>query len=260
MGERVQKDKAMALVDHLQELRVRLIWTILFFVITLVIGFVLAEPVINFFKQSEAARGIPWNVFAFSDAIRVYLQFAFFIAIVLSLPFILFQIWGFVAPGLTKTEQKATAWFIPSAFLLFIGGASFAYFIIFPMIVHFLSKIAKQLGVQEMYGMSQYFGFMFNIIIPFGLLFELPIVIIFLTRIGIVRPALLVKFRKFAYLILVTVAAMITPPELVTNILVSVPLILLYEFSIWLSRIAVKRRSKALEDISTEEDSLKDNE
>lgn len=245
MGE--QQEKSMSLISHLQELRIRLIWTILFFIVALVIGFLLAEPLIVFFKQSPAAKNIPWNVFALSDAIRVYLQFAFVIGITLSLPFILFQIWRFVAPGLTKSERRATIWFIPTAFILFIAGTSFAYFIIFPMIVQFLSRIAKQLEVQEMYGISQYFGFMFNMIIPFGLLFELPIVVIFLTRIGVIKPELLKKFRKVAYLILFIIAASITPPELVSEIFVTVPLILLYELSIWLSKIFALKRKKSIE-------------
>lgn len=241
-----KQDKEMTLVGHLQELRVRLMWTIGYFLIALIIGFMMSDYLVRYFKTSPAAENIVWNVFSFTDSIRVYLQFAFLIALALTLPFILFQVWKFVAPGLTRTEQKATIWFIPVAFLLFIIGVSFAYFIIFPMIIEFLSKISSQLEVEETYGISQFFGFMFNIIIPFGLLFELPVVIVFLTRIGVVQPKLLVKVRKFAYLILVAVAAMITPPELVTNILVSIPLILLYEFSIWLSRIAFIRRQKKL--------------
>ncbi len=241
-----KQDKEMTLVGHLQELRVRLMWTIGYFVVTLIIGFMLSDYLVRYFKNSPAAENIVWNVFGFTDSIRVYLQFTFLIAFALTLPFILFQVWRFVAPGLTKTEQRATAWFIPIAFLLFIVGVSFAYFIIFPMIIQFLSQISDQLQVEETYGISQYFGFMFNIIIPFGLLFELPVIVVFLTRIGVVQPKLLTKFRKIAYLLLVTIAAMITPPELVTNILVSIPLILLYEFSIWLSRIVYIRRQKKL--------------
>lgn len=250
MGKKVQ---SMSLVGHLNELRVRLTWILIYFIITLVIGFFFAEPLINYFKTSPAAINIEWNVFALSDAIRVYLQFAFIIGLTLTLPFILFQLWRFVSPGLTKTERRATAWFIPSAFLLFLGGTSFAYFVIFPMIVNFLSKIASQLDVNELYGMSQFFGLMFNMIIPFGLLFELPVVVVFLTRIGIVKPALLVRFRKLAYLILVILAASITPPEIVSEILVSVPLIVLYEFSIWLSKITHSRRQKRIELASEDE-------
>lgn len=246
--------KSMTLVDHLQELRIRLIWVFVFFVITLGIGFYFAEPVIKYLQQSPAASQLDMKVFALSDAIRVYLQFAFLIGLTLTLPFALFQIWRFVAPGLTKKERRATSWFIPIAFVLFLVGVSFSYFIIFPMIVNFLTKIATNLGVEQLYGINQYFGFMFNMIIPFGILFELPVVIIFLTRIGIVTPKLLIKFRKIAYLILVILAASITPPELVSEILVSVPLVLLYEFSVWLSKLtAIRRKRKIQNELGEEE-------
>lgn len=247
-----KEDRSMTLVGHLQELRVRLIWVAIFFTVMLVVGFLLAEPVIEFFKQSPAAKNLDWHVFSLSDGIRVYIQFAFAIALTLSLPFTLFQLWRFVAPGLTKRERNLTLWFIPVAFILFLVGVSFAYFIIFPMIVQFLTEIATKLQVVEIYGFNQYFSFMFNMIIPFGILFELPVVVVFLTRIGIITPKLLIRFRKAAYLILVIVAASITPPELVSEILVSLPLILLYEFSIWLSRITAVRRKKSLEQMEEE--------
>ncbi|WP_339060977.1 twin-arginine translocase subunit TatC [Tepidibacillus marianensis] len=246
MGEK-GKERAMTVIGHLEELRKRLIFVIIFFVISLVIGFFLAQPVIEFFKSSPAAKNIPWNVFRLTDALRVYMQFSFFIGLTLSIPFVLFQVWRFISPGLTKRERKSTTWFIPAAFILFLIGISFGYFIIFPMLVKFMSELSKQMGVQEMYGMAQYFGFMFNMIIPFGILFELPVIVLFLTRLGILTPKILIKFRKIAYLILVVIAASITPPEIVSEILVSIPLILLYEISIWLSKIGSRKREKALE-------------
>ncbi|KXG42568.1 twin-arginine translocase subunit TatC [Tepidibacillus infernus] len=245
----VDQDKSMTLVSHLEELRKRIIWIILFFVVALVVGFMLTDPVIRYFTDELKAKGVTFNVFRLSDALRVYMQFAFAIGITLSLPFALYQIWRFVAPGLTKRERKATIWFIPFAFILFLLGVSFAYFILFPMVVTFLSNISKQLGVVEVYGIAQYFSFMLNIVIPFGIVFELPVVVVFLTRLGIITPKLLIKIRKLAYFVLIIVAVTITPPEPMSDILVSVPLILLYEISIMLSKVASKKRQQALEEI-----------
>lgn len=239
-----QENNSMNLIDHLQELRKRLMWVIIFFIGSLVIGFIFADSLIDYFKNST---DLEWNVFKLTDALMIYLKFAFLIGLVLTMPFALFQAWRFVAPGLTKKEKKLTLWFIPSAFLLFIIGISFAYFVTFPMIASFLANFSQKLDVQQTYGISEYFTLMFNMIIPFGLFFELPIIVVFLTRIGIIKPELLIRFRKVAYLILVILAASITPPDLVSEILVSVPLILLYEFSIWLSKLTAKRRKKALE-------------
>ena len=245
MGE--AKDQAMTVVSHLEELRKRIIWIIVFFVLSLIAGFMLADPVIRYFTNDMKSLNVTWNVFRLSDALRVYMQFAFAIGITISLPFALYQVWRFIAPGLTKRERKSTVWFIPIAFMLFLLGISFAYFILFPMVVTFLSKISKQLGVVEVYGIAQYFSFMLNIVVPFGLLFELPVVVVFLTRLGIVTPKLLVKIRKLAYLVLIIVAVTLTPPEPMSDILVSVPLILLYEVSIFFSRIAARKREKSLQ-------------
>lgn len=239
-----QDNNSMNLIDHLQELRKRLMWVIIFFILSLVVGFIFADSLIDYFKGST---DLEWNVFKLTDALMIYLKFAFLIGMALTMPFALFQAWRFVAPGLTKKEKKITIWFIPSAFILFIVGISFAYFVTFPMIVSFLANFSLRLDVQQTYGISEYFTLMFNMIIPFGLFFELPIIVVFLTRIGILKPELLIRFRKIAYLLLVILAASITPPDLVSEILVSIPLILLYEFSIWLSKLTAKRRKKALE-------------
>jgi len=259
MGE---ENNSMSLTDHLQEFRSRIIWVGIFFFVTLVIGFVFASTLLNLFKSSPAAAGIEWHVFTPTEGIKIYMQFAFLSSLTFTVPFALYHIWRFVSPGLTERERKATAWFIPTAFLLFITGAAFAFLVLFPMMMQFLTKINEQIGANTVYGMSKYFSFMFNIVIPFGLLFQLPLIVVFLTRIGILKPKLLVRFRKFAYLILVIIAASITPPDLVSEIMVSLPLILLYEISIWLSRIFARKREKKkeLQEKEFEDEESSDNE
>lgn len=224
------------LLQHLGELRQRLIRVLLVFIAALVVGFFYAEPIVQHLKNDPAARDIPWNVFALGDAFRVYLQFAFVISLVLTTPFAMYQTWKFVKPGLKPHEQKAAIIYIPVAFLLFIAGILFGYYFIFPFIVQFITSFSERLGAQEMYGISQYFGFMFRLILPLGFVFELPVIVMFLTRIRILTPDLLRTMRRYAYVILVVIAAMITPPDFVSNILVAIPLLVLYEASIWLSR------------------------
>lgn len=230
-----QESSEQHLLQHLGELRRRLIWVLLVFAAALIVGFIFAEPIVQYLKNDPAARDIPWNVFALADALRVYLQFAFVIALVITTPFAMFQLWQFVKPGLKPDERKATLMYIPGAFFLFILGIAFAYFGVFPFIVQFVTSFADRLGAQEMYGISQYFGFMFRLILPLGVVFELPVIVMFLTRIRILTPHALRKWRRFAYVLLVVVAAMITPPDFVSNILVAIPLIILYELSIWLA-------------------------
>lgn len=223
------------ILQHLGELRRRLIWVLLVFIVAIAVGFIYAEPIVQYLKNDPAARDIPWNVFALGDALRVYLQFAFIMALVITTPFAMFQMWKFVKPGLKPHEQKATLLYIPAAFFLFIAGILFAYYFIFPFVVHFVTSFSERLGAQEMYGISQYFGFMFRLILPVGIVFELPVIVMFLTRIRLLTPSALRKMRRYAYVLLVVVAAIITPPDFVSNILVAIPLIGLYEISILLS-------------------------
>jgi sec-independent protein translocase protein TatC len=126
------------------------------------IGFVFAADLIEIIKNRPPASRIDWNIFAPSDAVRIYLQFAFVIGLIFTSPFALLQLWKFVSPGLQPEERKITISFIPAAVLLFLLGISFGYFIVFPMIFLFLSNVAVSLQVTETYGIAEFFGFMFN--------------------------------------------------------------------------------------------------
>jgi len=236
-------EKNMTLIGHLNELRFRIIWVLLTFIMATIAGFFLAKPAIDLLKK-DAAQEIEWYVISLTDGIRVYMQFAVMIGIILTLPVLFYHLWRFVAPGLKPNERRTTLVFIPLATLLFLIGILFGYYGVFPYIVRFLVLIANNLGAQGMYTMTQYFTFMFNFLLPMGLLFELPVIIMFLTRIGIITPKKLIKIRKYAYLLLIIIASMITPPDFISDIVVSIPLILLYEISIWFAKIVYRRKLK----------------
>lgn len=246
------KAEKMPLLGHLKEIRNRLIWIAVVFVGFFIVGFFFTPYLIDFFRASPAMENIEWHVFNVPDAIMIYVKMSLTIAFIVTLPFILYQIWSFVAPGLTKKEQKSTKWYIPIAFIVFLLGIIFGYFILFPMVINFLLMITDILEVNEMFGISQYFSFMFKLIIPFGLLFQLPIVVVFLTKIGVISPVFLKRIRKYAYLVLVIVGVSITPPDFISDLMVILPLIALYEISIWLSRVASRKRKERLEKSSEE--------
>lgn len=230
------QDNTASLVEHLTELRRRLMWIIAVLVVAMIGGFFAAKPLLLYLMHTEPASSIiSLNTFSPWDAIRLYMQFSFAIGLVVTLPFTLTQIWLFVKPGLHKHEQKATLRYIPGAVFLFLLGLSFAYFVIFPMAFYFTSSVTKSLSLTETYGAAQYFAFMFNILLPMSLLFELPVVVMFLTKLRILNPDRLKKLRRYAYLVLVIVATVVTPPDLISDILVAIPMILLYEISVWLS-------------------------
>ncbi|MBJ6360207.1 twin-arginine translocase subunit TatC [Paenibacillus sp. GCM10012307] len=225
----------MPILEHIGELRKRLIAVLFVFVIGLVIGVVVAKPAYDFLMSREPLNGLPLHTFSLWDGIGIYMKFAMVIALVLTLPFTFFQIWAFVKPGLGGQEQKATLKYIPFTVIMFVIGLAFSYFVVFPMAYYFTTEVARQLNLIETYGVIQYLTFMFNIIIPISLLFELPIVIMFLTKLRILNPLLLKKKRRIAYFVMVLTGTLITPPDVISDIMVAVPLIILYEFSVFLS-------------------------
>lgn len=229
------EDRDMGLMEHISELRKRVIAVLAVLVVTMIGGLFVASYVIDYLKNVEPAQDLTWNAISLWDGITVYMQFAFGAALVITVPFTLYQLWAFVKPGLKPPEQRAALRFVPLSAVLFLVGLAFAYGVVFQMAVYFTSKVNRGLGLTEVYGVRQYFSFMFNIILPVALLFELPVVVMFLTQLKIVNPKRLKKLRRVAYLILVVIGTAITPPDFISDLLVAVPLILLYEFSIILS-------------------------
>ena len=246
-------EQEYTVVEHLTELRKRLVIISLAFVVSLGIGFAIATKILNFIKMQPTAANVEWNVFGFTDGIMIYFKCALLLAILITLPIALHQIWLFVKPGLSEAEAKGTAWFIPASFFLFLAGVSFSYFIMFPMMLNFMSNINQSIGATETYGMNQYFSFLFNLVIPVGIVFEMPIVIMFLTKLGIVTPTSLRKMRKVAYFALVVIGVLISPPDFISDILIIVPLLVLFEFSIIISSWTLKRTNKRVAEMALKE-------
>jgi sec-independent protein translocase protein TatC len=237
--------KSMPMVEHIGELRKRVLWSALFFVLAMVAGLVVAIPIIQYLTNVEPVKDLELNAFSPWDGIRIYMQVAVYVSFALSLPFILFQVWLFVKPGLRQTEQKASLLYIPGAVILFLAGLSFAYFVVFPLAFFFTGVMARNLGLTQTYGLAQYFTFMFNILLPISLLFELPVVVMFLTKLRILNPMRLRRLRRYAYVVLLVTSALITPPDLISALIVSIPMILLYEISLLLSRSIFRRQLAA---------------
>ncbi|MFK3939067.1 twin-arginine translocase subunit TatC [Alkalihalobacillus sp. NPDC078783] len=244
----------MSIWAHLEELRRRLFVVLAFFIVALIIGFFISSPLITLLQQAPEARDLPMNAFKMTDPLRIFMTFTLAIGLVLIFPVVLYQLWAFVKPGLHEREQKATLAYIPIAFILFLVGVAFAYFVLFPFILSFMSTMADRLNITEQYGINEYFAFLFQLILPFGALFQLPVVVMFLTRIGLLTPDFLRKIRKYAYFVLLVIAGFITPPDLFSHSMVTVPLLLLYEFSIWLSKLTY-RKYKLTEDVAEKKQS-----
>ncbi|WP_416723551.1 twin-arginine translocase subunit TatC [Bacillus stercoris] len=248
------KVNQMSLLEHFAELRKRLLIVALAFVVFFIAGFFLAKPIIVYLQETDEAKQLTLNAFNLTDPLYVFMQFAFIIGIVLTSPVILYQLWAFVSPGLYEKERKVTLSYIPISILLFLAGLSFSYYILFPFVVDFMKRISQDLNVNQVIGINEYFHFLLQLTIPFGLLFQMPVILMFLTRLGIVTPMFLAKIRKYAYFTLLVIAALITPPELLSHMMVTVPLLILYEISILISKTAYRkaqRSSAADQDVSS---------
>ncbi|MCY8490925.1 twin-arginine translocase subunit TatC [Bacillus atrophaeus] len=240
----LMKVNQMSLIEHITELRRRLLIVAISFVVFFIAGFFLAKPAIVYLQGTDEAKELTLNAFNLTDPLYVFMQFAFIIGLVLTSPIILFQLWAFVSPGLYEKERKVTLGYIPIAIMLFLAGVSFSYYILFPFVVDFMKRISNDLDVNQVIGINEYFHFLLQLTIPFGLLFQMPVILMFLTRLGIVTPMFLAKIRKYAYFTLLVIAALITPPELLSHMMVTVPLLILYEISIFISRTAYRKSQK----------------
>ncbi|XOI97787.1 twin-arginine translocase subunit TatC [Paenibacillus polymyxa] len=243
-----QQMEEMSITEHLSELRKRLIYVLSIFVLGLIAGFFVADPVYQYLTKAESAKGFVLHAFSFWDGIGIYMKIAGLFSLIITLPFTVYQIWKFVSPGLKPRERKATLKYVPYVFLLFLTGMAFSYYVIFPMALAFTTAITEKMGLVETYGMKQYFSFLFGIVLPVSLLFELPLLIMFLTGLRILNPIRLRKMRRVAYFVLIFIAVVITPPDFISDLLVMIPLLLLYEISVLLSAIVYRKQLAADEE------------
>lgn len=232
--------KEMNVVGHLSELRNRLMVTAFAFVGFFILAFIFIKDIYSFFENDIDFK---LTVTSPGDIIWIYFTIAGLVAIVATLPVLSLQLWLFVKPGLTEKERKVSLSYIPAIFLLFLGGLVFGYFMFVKLILPFLLNLNDGM-FNELFTVEKYFRFMLRVTLPFAILFELPIIIMFLTSLGILTPDFLRKSRKYAYFILLIVGALVTPPDVVLQIAVAIPLFILYEISIHLSQIVYRKKIK----------------
>ncbi len=233
----VESTAANNFIGHLGEMRRRLIFTSVAFLVSLAGTFIYVRDIYLWLVRDLDQK---LAILAPSDIIWVYMMIAGIFAMAITIPVAGYQTWKFVKPALRPEEQRATLAYIPSLTVLFIMGICFGYFVIFPMVLSFLEKLAGDFEI--VYTAEKYFSFMVNMTLPFGLLFEMPAVVMFLTRLGILNPKKLAKTRKLSYFVLVVTAVLITPPDIMSDILVIVPLLMLYEISVSLSKIVYRKK------------------
>ena len=256
------EDAKMPITEHLGDFRKRIIISLAALFVTFLLCFYYSEDIFRFamfplkYNLNFSIRNIHINfvpqdklhdtklVFlAPAEAFWMNIKIAFVAGFILALPVIFHQLWKFISPGLFQKEKKYVVPFIFLATGLFLAGASFCFFIVLPFAMEFLLTYKVGDFLTPMLSVGNYIDFCLKFVLAFGAIFELPIAIIFLTRMGIVTPKTLAKNRKYAILLAFVVAAILTPtPDAFNQTLMAIPIIILYEMSIIISRILGRRK------------------
>ena len=243
----MREDEKIPFTSHLEELRKRLITSFIAIGVGAAVSFafkerlfnILVQPLIRVMEEGDTLifTGLP-------EAFFTYLKVALLSGIIVASPIILYQFWMFVAPGLYAKERRLLMPIVLLSSFFFIGGALFGYFIVFPWGFKFFLGFATE-TIRPLPSMKEYFAFSAKLLLAFGLVFELPLVLTFLAKLGIVSVEFLKKNRKYALLLFFVGSAILTPPDVVTQVMMAMPLMVLYEISIIGAKIFGKKKPKA---------------
>ena len=251
---RVNKDE-MPFLDHLEELRWRLIWSLGSAILGAIIGYVvvtrfdvlgiLRAPIEPFLGGAKLGYLDPTTPFF------ITLKLAVIVGLILASPVIVYHVWAFLSPALMPSEKRAI---IPSLYMglvLFAAGVTMAYFLVVPMTLRFTMSFQTE-SLEPMITIDKHMGFMIRLLLAFGIVFELPVVILILSVLGVVTPEFLADKRRYAIAAIAILSAVLTPGDVITvTVLMMVPLMALYEFSIMLSRVVARRRIAAAAAVSS---------
>jgi sec-independent protein translocase protein TatC len=237
-------DTPMPLTAHLAELRSRLIWCMMALAVGFIVCYGLSDKIVTALQSPVVLVGqplkVPLQIIAPAEAFVTYIKVGLIAGLFLVLPFVLYQLWKFVAPGLLEHEKKYTVPFLIGSAVLFYGGGVICYLVL-PFIMHFLLSFAKE-GIKAQLSVGYYVTFCVRLMIAFGLVFQLPMVVVFLTQLGLVSSRLLIQYFRHAVVLIFVFAAVLTPTTDPLSLLAMVlPMLLLYSLSI-LAAKGVERR------------------
>ncbi len=248
-----QQFEEMSLIEHITELRKRLLWSFLYIIIIFVVCFIFANELFSFLAwplvqllDTEKGQGFIYT--ALQEAFFTELKIAFFFALFFAFPLISIQIWKFIAPGLYKNEKKAFLPFLIATPILFFAGGAMVYYLISPVAWKFFLSYqnlnSNGVPIRLEAKMGEYLSLMMRFIFAFGLAFQLPVILGLLAKVGIVEYKSLKNFRKYAIVIAFLSAAFLTPPDPFSQISLALPIIILYEISIYIAKIIQKNKNK----------------
>jgi len=263
----------MSFLDHLEELRWHLIRSVLAILIVATVAFIFKDFIFDvllfgpknkdfityrWFCSISQTLGqgstfcieeLPFRIQSRTMAgqFSAHLWTSILAGFIVSFPYIIFELWRFISPGLYEKERKNARGFIFIASILFFIGVLFGYYVVTPLSINFLGNYTVSSEIFNDFDLSSYIGLLRASVLASGIIFELPIIIYFLTRIGLITPQFLKKNRKISLVLVLSLSAIITPPDIASQIIVSIPILILYEVSIVIAKIVTRNQNKALE-------------
>jgi sec-independent protein translocase protein TatC len=264
------EEKEMSFLDHLEELRWHIIRSLFAVVVFTILAFIyakwiftnvifaVAQPDFIFYdwmcalgkltgaEESLCVTEIPFKIQSrmMTGQFTMHITSSFFIGFVTAFPYVVWEIWRFIKPGLMSKEQSYSRGAVFFISVLFFTGVSFGYFIMSPLAVYFLSTYQLSDMISNEFDITSYVSTIITLVFGSGILFQLPIVVYFLTKVGLITPAFMRQYRKHAIVIILIIAAIITPPDPFSQTIISIPLMILYEFSIVISAMVIKRQER----------------
>jgi len=244
-------EQALPLMTHLEELRKRLIW--IFAILIVVFCFVywksyifmdfITAPIIPILPEHSSMA-----ILKLTEGFFTELKLSLLVALFLSMPFIFYHLWKFVAPGLYAQEKKYIFAFVIMSSMLFFMGAAFAYYVVFPFGFKFFLGYATGYVTANL-SVQWYLSFVTRLIMAFGLVFEMPVFVLFLSKMGIVTATMMRKNRRYAFFAIIVMSAVLTPPDVFTQLMMAVPMTALFEFSVIVAQIFGRKREIKEEDV-----------
>jgi len=250
-------DGSMSLSGHLKELRNRIIAVLVVLIAGMVVCFAYAEPLVTLLTDIGMKYNYTFVYLKPQELLMVEFSISILGGFIIAFPLLAYEIYAFSSPGLKKKEKTFMLFALTFGIMCFCVGVFFAYKIMMPFMLRFLISFSNNVDISASISIQEYINFLLLIFVIFGIIFELPVISVLLTSLGLVKPDWLIKARKVMIVLIFLVAAIITPPDIVSQIMVAIPIILLYQLSIWLSKLVYglkKKRADADEEDEEDKD------